>query len=175
MKKALISILVVSLVLFFASCSTTTITDKPGEYEYGLKEEINIIDIDSRKSLGTVQVTGYDTIKNEPFVIKEYQETTSEGEKVYKDVTYSRLVQVYYMYNCIDSTKSLSGANFTVLGDTAKQTESDFESKPRDGNHSFLVALKNQDSSLRMNFNFNSLQTKSTAKIKFDISGASQG
>jgi len=169
MKKVLHSILVVAFILCLASCSTTTITDKPGEYEYGLNEEINIVDIDSRKSLGTVKVTGYEIIKNEPFIIEEYKETNSSGEKVYEDVTYAQLVQIYYTYTCIDSSKSFSGANFVVLGDTVKANESDFTGKPKEGNHNFMAALKNRDGYIKLHFNYNALQTKSTAKIKFDI------
>ena len=171
MKKMFFIIFAVSIALCFVSCSTTTITDKPGSYAYGLNEEINIIDIDSRASLGTVKVTGFEIIADEPFVIKEYQETTSDGERIYKDVTYSRMVQVYYVYNCIDSSHSVSGANFTSLGDTVKASESNFtgKPKPREGQHSFLVALKNSDNSLGLNFNYNSLQTKPTAVIRFDL------
>jgi hypothetical protein len=178
LKKILLaSLLFILIATSLSACSTTTITDKPGNYLYGLNEEIKIVDIDTRETLGTVKITGVEILRNEPFDVRETDGTDESGNTKYKDVTYQQVIQVFYTYNMIDSSKSISSKNFYAHDSTNKYANfiGSLEPKPeyteiqKEGHHSFIIATKNKGNHLNISFDYTPLQTKATAKIRVDL------
>jgi hypothetical protein len=177
LKTKLALILCLLSCFALSACSTTTITDKPGNYQYKVNETVNIVDIDSRESLGTVTVTGAAVLKDEPFEVLESDGTHENGETKYKTVVYNQIVQIFYTYTAIDSSKTISGANFDVrdsgrsLGVSAGSLTSqpDYSLQSRDGSSSFVVALKNKGDYLEIAFKYKVLQMKATALIRVEL------
>lgn len=170
-------ILLAISILFISACSTTTITDKPGNYKYKENETINIIDIDSRETIGTIVITGAEILKNEPFTVQESDGADENGNTQYKDVTYNQIVQIYYKYTVVDSSKKIRGSNFDVYDSKNERgaypnllkPEPKFNEKAKKGNLSFTIALENAGDYIDIDFNYNMTQTKSTAKIRIDL------
>lgn len=173
MKKIISILLLFIIAAQLSACSTTTITDKPGNFIYSQNEEINIIDIDSRESLGIVKVTGCAVLKDAPFVLQEYDGKDENGKEKYKEVSYAQIIQVYYTYSLIDGSKNISATNFTVFDSSDApgryDPETDYSRQDKKDNPSFILALKNKSSYVNINFKYRPLQTKETAKIRIDL------
>lgn len=173
MRKRLSIFACLPLLFLLSSCSTTTITEKPGNYRYGVNEEIRVLDIDSRETLATLTVTGWEMLNNQPFVLAEADGTDESGNTVYRNVTYARLIQIHYVWTTADSVKTLSAANFTVRdgngNDARINPEMEYTSIPRQGN-SFVIALQTAEGDIDMEFNFHPLQTTPTARLRIQTS-----
>ena len=178
MKK--VRFMLLAIVVLFSpgcSCAVTTTTNNPENHLYSLNETINIIDIESRASLGTVTITGIEILKSEPFTVRETGRLDSDGNTTYTEITYSKIIQIYYTYTVIDSSKRIRSTNFDTF-DTRGERGSianslnprpNFTEIPRDGNHSFTVALRNQGNYIYINFNYNTFQSRPTARIRIDL------
>ena len=145
-------------------------------YIYGLNEPIHVIDIDTRDELGTLTITGVEVLKDEKFTAKERDGYDANSQPKYKDVTYEQIVQVFYDYD-FKRSKAVTDYNFGVLdasGIVAVKADqidplSDYTEKTKKGSLSFVVALKNRSDSIQIQFRYNSMQVKPTAKIKIDL------
>ena len=177
MKKAFVFLLAIVLMAISTACSTTTITDKPGNYLYEVNEEISIIDIDSREKLGTVKITGIEILRDSPFEIHGADGTDENGDTKYKNVTYQQIIQIYYSYSMIDSSKSISSGNFITFDSTntyanyidSLESRPDYKEKPKEGSQSHVVAVKNKGNYIDIEFKYRLAQTKPTAKIRVNL------
>jgi len=162
------------MILLASGCSTTTITEHEGNYIYVQNEDINILDIDTRNNIGTLKMTGTEVLKNNPFTIKEKSGTDESGNDIYEDVTYERLVQVSYHYDSKGNSKNISSSNFYVFDKTGTSCtinpDIEYSAVKRNGEEYFVIALKNKNDTIGLNFKYNILQTTNTAKIELNIS-----
>ena len=164
---------ILPLVLLFGCVpSVETITKKPGEYVYGMGEKIQIVDIETDEQIATLTVDGSEVLRNEPFTIQRLVGTKEDGEKVYEDVAYQQLVEIYYAFaNEPNYSKSISRRNFSLIGaEGTINPDIDYTSRPREGCHSFVVALKERNSSLDFGFTYDVFQMRYTAKIQVTVS-----
>ena len=105
----------ICIPILFAGCfpDIETITKNPGNYVYGENEMIDIIDIDSGDVIGILKITGTEILKDEVFVIPNYVGSKENGEKVYEDIEYARLIQIYYTFdNEPNYSKNIGSDNF---------------------------------------------------------------
>jgi len=167
---AVLPALLLGLALL-AGCGVTTITAQPGEYQYQLNEPIEIIEIETRKTLGALTVTGVEILRDEPFDVQEKDGEDEDGNPICKTVTYRQIVQVFFTYT---GSKRLSGRNF-IVRDSANDfgenpdgmdPKPEYTQKTKEGQSSFTVALQNPGGQLDMYFHYNILQLRSTARIQ---------
>jgi len=69
--KKISTIFIAATILLLTACSATTITEQAGNYIYSENEDINVLDIDTRNTLGTLKMTGVKVLINDSFTIKE--------------------------------------------------------------------------------------------------------
>lgn len=176
MKKHLLICAAAAGVLLLTGCaSATTITEKEGNYIYSEGEDISIVDIDTRDTIGTLNMTGAIVLKDEATSVLERDGTDENGEAVYKETVYEQVVQIFYTYENRGGN-SVSSANFSVYDAQGRSgaRDPDIDVKPasRSGQRSFVVALDNRSDSIDIWFRYNILQTTATAKIRLTLSGA---
>lgn len=172
MKKHSAIFIMAAVLLFLSGCSATTITEHEGNYLYGAGESINVIDIDTREHIGTLKVTEAVLLSDTPFTVTEKSGTDENGNDIYETVTYAQLVQVFYQYDDRGSGKDISAANFTAYDAAGKMGEIDpagYTGENRNGSDSFLVALENKSGTIRLDFQYNVLQTTATARIQLSL------
>lgn len=178
MKKRTLLFFMVLLSLFVAGCSATTITEREGNYMYGKNEDIKILDIDTRDHIGTLKMTDVVVLSDTPFIISERVGEYDNGSSIYEDVSYAQLVQIFYQYDSRGTDKDISASNFTVYDAGGRIGEKNPEVQQtgiyREGTDSFLVALKTKSDSIRVDFQYNFMQTTTTAKIQLQIVGDSE-
>lgn len=174
-KRFIITLLAALLCLALpAGCGVTTITEQPGNYVYRLNEPIDVIDIESRETLGILTVTGVEVLLDEPFDVQENDGEDKAGKPILKTVTYSRIVQVFYTYT---GSKRISGGNFTVWdsGNIIGKNPEGMEPKPaytpqaKKGQSSFTTALLHPEGPLDINFSYNFMQLHPTARIQVEL------
>lgn len=173
MKKHGAVFVLAAMLFFLFGCSATTITEREGNYLYGVGEDIHVIDIDTREHIGTLKVTEVVLLSDTPFTVTERTGTDENGNDIYETVTYAQLVQVFYQYDDRGSGKDISAANFTAYDAAGKMGEIDpagYTGENRTGSDSFLVALENKSGTIRLDFQYNILQTTATAKIQLSLS-----
>lgn len=163
------------LLLFLAGCSATTITEREGNYMYGKNEDIHILDIDTRNHIGTLRMTDVVVLSDTPFTISEKVGEDDYGNNIYEDISFAQLVQIFYQYDNRGTDKNISSSNFTAY-DAAGQTgeinpEVQQTGAYREGSKSFLAALKTKGDFVRVDFQYNFMQTTTTAKIQLQIAG----
>ncbi len=177
MKKRTGLFFTVLLLLFLAGCSATTITEREGNYMYGKNEDINILDIDTRNHIGTLRMTDVVVLSDTPFTISEKIGTDDIGNSIYEDISYAQLVQIFYQYDNRGTDKNISSSNFTAYDAAGRTGEINPEVQQtgtyREGSKSFLVALKTKSDFVRVDFQYNFMQTTTTAKIHLQIAGDS--
>ena len=163
-------------VIIFAGCtpSVETITEKPGNYIYGKNEEIKIIDIATDDIIATLTITGFETLLDGAFMVPHYVKTEENGEKIYEDVEYKQLLQIYYVFkNEPGHNKEIKSNNFDITSIGSSQyviePDIDYSGHPLDGNQSFVVALKEKQEYLELGFTYDIFQSRKTAKIKLDF------
>jgi len=174
MQKNIFLFLCLAALIVLAGCGVTTITEQPGNFFYGGNDEIQILDIDTRDTLGTLTIHGMSIITDEPFVLSEEEGTDESGNPTYEDVSYEALVQIDYSYKREKrGAKSISASNFTVLDSKGKSgrinPDADYDRMPQKGDQSFVVALKNKSSTIQIHFDYNLFQSKPTAKIQIGV------
>jgi len=173
MKRILAPLLALLLCLnLLAGCSVglTTITEQPGNYQYQLNEPIEVIDIETRETLGTLVITGAEILREGPFEAQESDGEGEDGEAIYKTVTYSQIVQIFYTYS---GSRKLSNAHFSVRDSAdeigrkpeALEPVPEYEAMEKKGQYSFTVALQNPGGYLDIRFTYNALQIRPTARI----------
>jgi len=168
------SLAAVVLLFLLTGCSATTITGQAGNYIYKAGEAIDIIDIDTRNTIGTLKLTGAEVLINEPFTVREKSGTDESGNDVYVDVTYAQLLQIDYVYeNKNGNNKNLSSANFQIYGSDGSlgtvDPDAGYTPIEANGTDSFTVALQNKSESVSIHFRYNIWQTTITAKINLDV------
>lgn len=172
MKKHSAIFIIAVMLLFFSGCSATTITEHEGNYLYGAGESINVIDIDTREHIGTLKVTEAILLSDTPFTVTEKSGTDESGNDIYETVTYAQLVQIFYQYDDKGNGKDISAANFTAYDAYGQRCEINpvgYSGENRNGSDSFLVALENKSGTIRLDFQYNVLQTTATAKIQLPL------
>ena len=173
MKKRMVLFLIALLPLFAAGCSATTITEHEGNYMYGKNEDIKIIDIDTRNHIGTLKMTDAVVLSDTPFTISKKVGEYDNGSSIYEDVSYAQLVQIYYQYDSRDTDKDILSSNFTVYDAGGRTGEINPQIQHagiyREGNDSFLVALKTKSDFIRIDFQYDIWQTTTTAKIQLQL------
>ena len=175
MKKHSTIFTIAAMLLFLSGCSATTITEHEGNYLYGAGESINVIDIDTREHIGTLKVTEAVLLSDTPFTVTEKSGTDENGNDIYETVTYAQLVQIFYQYDDKENGKDISAANFTAYdayGQRGEINPAGYTGENRNGSDSFLVALENKSGTIRLDFQYNVLQTTATAKIQLSLSQA---
>lgn len=174
-KYALFCAAAAGLLLLSGCASATTITEREGNYVYGENEEINIVDIDTRDTIGTLKMTGAIVLRDEPISLWERDGIDENGEAVYKETVYEQVVQIFYTYEN-KGGDSVSAANFDVYDAQGRYGTMDpgIDVKPasRKGQQSFVVALDNRSGALDLHFKYNILQSTTTAKIRLALPGA---
>lgn len=163
-------------LLLLSSCaSATTITEKEGNYVYGEGEAINIVDIDTRDTIGTLKMTGAVVLKDEATSVWERDGTDENGKAVYREKVYEQVVQIFYVYENKGGS-GVSSANFSVYdaqgGYATEDPDIDVKPASRSGQQSFVVALNNRSDSIDIWFKYHILQFTTTAKIRLTLSGA---
>jgi hypothetical protein len=156
------------------SCGATTITEQPGAYRYGAGEPIEVIDIETREALGTLTVTGAEILVDKPFETRRSAGTDEDGDTIYETVTYEQIVQVFYTFT---GSRRLSESNFTLRDSFGELTTRPSALEPRPaytpitkrGQSSFVVALQKQSGYLDINFTYNVLQIRPTARIRLEF------
>lgn len=175
MKKHGAVFVLAAMLFFLFGCSATTITEREGNYLYGVGEDIHVIDIDTREHIGTLKVTEVVLLSDTPFTVTERTGTDENGSDIYETVTYAQLVQIFYQYDDRGNGKDISAANFTAYDAAGKRGEIDpagYTGESREDSDFFLVALENKSAAIRLDFQYNVLQTTATAKIQLPLSQA---
>ena len=172
-KSSVIPALLLLILTVVTGCaSVETITENPGNYMYSLNEEIKIIDIDTRETIGTLVFTGTDILRDEDFTLTLYKETDDDGNRIYEDLTYRQLVQINYIFrNTVDSAKEITFKNFSIKNsDAIINPDTSYTEKPHTGS-CFVVALRERTKALNVDFTYDILQTRSTAKVSLSLNG----
>ncbi len=162
------------LFLLMSGCDRTTITEKPGNHLYQAGDEIHMIDIDSRETLGTLTIVDTSLLKDEPFMVRKEvhaQKEASGAEGLgYEEAEYQQLVQIYYTYDNHGSGKTLSELNFRAYDDSGQIAEinpdTQYERQDREGTQSFEAALCSRSDRIEINFGYSILQLRPTARIE---------
>ena len=177
MKKGFISILLLYAMTFaFAACSPEieTINEKPGNYLYSENEEIVIIDIETGKTVGNLRITGTKILNDAPFKIPRYIGKSESGDDVYEDVSYSQLIELYYVFeNEPGYNKQIGANNFVVLGADGERAvnnpDIEYTNQHRPGTQSFVTAFKSANDNLELKFTYDIYQSRDTAKIRVNL------
>jgi len=176
MKRTIVYLLALPLALsLLAGCvGATTITEQPGNYVYGLNEDIAVVDIETRETFGVLAVTGVEVLRDEPFEVQEQDGEDEDGKPAYKTVTYSQIIQIFYTYS---GEKKLNSGNFAVWDSVhvigknpaALEPKPEYTPAEKPGQSSLVVALQAPGGPLEVTFTYNVLQIRPTARIKIEL------
>ena len=154
MKRIAPFLLALMLLFISASCapSVPTKTDKSKNFRYKENESISIIETKSKKTIGTIMITGVEILKDEPFNI-ERPDKNVNGEITYKNIEYNQIVQIFYTYTIDDLRWEIgsrnfqiwdSNSNFTDPSMTSLLDEIEYQEIQKEGSLSFVFPLKDK-------------------------------
>lgn len=155
-ETRLLSLLISLLALAGCSMGRNIITDHATDYIYAAGESAHFYDnANGRKPLGSLTVVSIHVLSEEPFTLREPAGFDDKDEPVYKEVAYSQLVQVNYVYKG-NQAESVDASCFRVYD---RETESGknnpktaYELVETNGLDSFVVALKNRSDGIDLAF-----------------------
>ena len=174
-KRLFLYLILCSVMLLSAACDAfvehDTITQKPGNYQFGINETVEIIDIETRETLGAITVTSCQLVEDQPFVVEE---VVYEGNKrVTVKTTYSKLYQI--TCTVVDSLGEIDSVkhHFSPLN-------RDHVMDPRNDSRgdSFYIAIveggggNKTDFALEFSYDLN--QSRPTARFTIPMSGVSK-
>lgn len=167
MKKVLLFL----ICLFLVGCSDgNTVTEQPRNHLYGLGEEIVVTSVDNGNQLMRLQVKSVKVLKNEKFSVQSETDEKTSTE-------YSQLIEIEYDYvNINGNSKILTSSNFTVYDELNEKglVNPNINYQEQSGSKSFTVALKNSSDKIKIDFCYDLLQFKPTAKIEVNTNAESE-
>ena len=182
MKKKLFTLffaVMLTLAIFVScSCAPETMTQMPEGHVFNTGDEIHLIDFETRVQWANLTLTEVVVLSNQSFEVDVPAGYDEEGEIIYTKITYNQIIQVFYLYEVLESgARSIGPSNFTTRdgsGYTASGNVSSLNPpahtpQTRDGQASFVVALRNTSTFVNINFYYRVTQIRATALIKMDF------
>lgn len=173
MKKSPLRIVFVVMILVIIACTPTTITDNPGNHRYGLGETINVVDVETRESRGTIAIAAVHVLYDEQFVARQNSNRTDDyGNTIYEERTFQQIVQIFYTSTLsrditpYNFSVSVNGSSRSATRITNLLNPPNISAVSVSGQNYFIVALYQQANFIEIAFNYNWLQTRRTATAR---------
>jgi len=131
------------LLLLLSSCfAGDTITDNARNHVYQMGDVIHFYDErNDRKPLGALTFVSVHVLSDDPFTLKEQDGKDSQGEPIYKDVTYNQLVQIDYTYEAFAKKRiNRFGVSDSAGGRGSLNPDTPYSAVPTETGMSSLIA-----------------------------------
>ena len=182
MKKAILAIVIFSMMVFVLGCDPVGPTNDVEKTRYYAGETVRFYDNKTNGQLGTLKISNVTVLQDEPYTEWEYvcdtenfspslqtryKDAVIKGSKVYSPTVYAAVVEIEYEAQTLDSSLVIDSRNFEINdcnnNPVDRTVNIDYEMRPTEAN-SMVVGLL-EKGELRLGFSLHTGQMTNTTII----------